>query len=323
MMHDAQMSYKQLPLRLYEMTRYSFRVEQRGELTGLRRLRAFTMPDTHAFCQNYEQAKEEMIRRFELSKDIQQKIGLNVIEDFELAIRVTKDFFEDNKEFIVKLANLFGKPALIEMWDERSFYFVMKYELNFVDALDKASALTTDQIDIENAERYDINFVDKDGKKKKPLILHCSPSGAIERVMYALLEKAYFMEKEGKNPLLPLWLAPTQVRIIPVSVEKHMDFASKLSEEIEKQNIRVDIDDDVQTVGKRIMKSEEEWVPYVLVIGDKEMESNELMVRLRETSDQKLLSKEKLVNEIKSKIESMPFKPLPLPKLLSKRPTFV
>src|SRR3989475_2213704 len=91
----------------------------------------------------------------------------------------------------------------------------MKYEWNFVDANDKAAALTTDQIDTENAERFGITFTDEAGKKRHPLILHLSPSGAVERVLYALLEKAAAAMKAGKTPILPLWLAPSHVPLLP------------------------------------------------------------------------------------------------------------
>ena len=106
-----------------------------------------------------------------------------------MAIRFTKDFCEANKDFVFALVDVVGKPVLIEMWDERFFYFVLKFEFNFVDTLDKASALSTVQIDVENAERYDISYVDENGERKRPIILHCSPSGAIERDMYALLRR--------------------------------------------------------------------------------------------------------------------------------------
>ncbi|HDM31820.1 MAG TPA: threonine--tRNA ligase, partial [bacterium] len=122
--HDANISYKNLPLRLYELAKYSFRVEQRGELAGLRRLRTFTMPDCHAFCKDMEQAKEEMLRRFELSKEIQEGIGLTIEEDFEFALRVVRDFYEKNKEFIFELVKRMGKPILVEVWEERFFYFI-------------------------------------------------------------------------------------------------------------------------------------------------------------------------------------------------------
>jgi threonyl-tRNA synthetase len=218
---------------------------------------------------------------------------------------------------------MWGKPALLEMWDKRFFYFSLKYEFNFVDALDKCSALSTDQIDVENADRYGINYVDKEGKKRSPLILHCSPSGAIERVMYALLEREAIREKEGRLPMLPLWLSPTQVRLIPVSPERHLKFCEKLSSELEEAKIRVDIDDREESVGKRIRESATEWVPYTLVIGDKELEGKEMVVRDREKNEEVRMSKEKLIDLIKEKTRDRPFDTLPLPKYLSKRIVFV
>jgi len=323
MAHNTQISYKNLPFRLYELTRYSFRREKSGELTGLRRLRAFTMPDVHALCGNLKQAIEEFKIRFELCKNVISGIGIS-LDDIELAVRTTKDFYEEHKELIKYLVKTYNKPALIEMWDSRQFYFILKYELNFIDSMDKASALSTDQIDVENGERYELNFVDNDGKKKIiPYILHCSPSGAIERDIYALLEKADMDNKKGKTAILPLWLSPTQIRIIPVSNDKHLDFAVKLAEELIKKEIRTDVDDNDETINKRIRRAEEEWISYILVVGDKEINEKQLMVRIRETGKQEKYTKEDLVKEIKNKTKDKPWKPLPLPLLLSKRPIFV
>lgn len=148
------------------------------------------------------------------------KIGIKV-DDFEVAIRFTRDFYNENKDFITQLAKTVDKPVLVEMWDTRFFYFVLKFEFNFVDALAKASALSTVQIDVENAERYDINYIDSDGSANRPVILHCSPSGAIERCIYGLLEKEAMKAEEGGVPMLPLWLSPTQVRVLPIA-DKHM-----------------------------------------------------------------------------------------------------
>lgn len=318
MAHDAIISYKDLPLRLYELTKYSFRVEQRGELTGLRRLRAFTMPDCHAFVQDVSAAKEEMMRRFELAWEIQEKAGLDMPEDLELAIRVTKEFWEENKEFVVSLVKRWGKPALIEMWEERIFYFVLKYEWNYVDALDKASALTTDQIDIENGERYDIRYTDQEGKERHPIILHLSPSGAVERVMYALLEKAHKDAARGVKPSLPLWLSPTQVRFVPIS-ENHQEYIEKITQKI--KNVRYDIDDRSETLSKKIRTAEKEWIPYIVVVGDKEVESGQLSVRVRNGKDKKVTLDE-LLKEVRKETAEMPFKKLSLPVYLSKRPVF-
>jgi len=321
MAHDAQISYRYLPLRLYELTRYSFRREKSGELVGLRRLRAFTMPDCHAFCANLEQAKEEMKRRFKLCMEIlEDGLGLTK-DDYELAIRFTRDFYEENEEFIVSLVKMFGKPALIEMWDDRFFYFILKWEFNFVDNMNKASALSTDQIDVENAERYGIVYVDEKGEKKYPLILHCSPSGAIERCVYAMLEKAYKEQKEGKPPILPLWLMPTQVRIIPMN-EKFLSEAEKIAEQFEQNCIRVDIDDRQLTLQKRVREAETEWIHYIVVIGQKEVESGILAVRDRLAGKIRKMKIEELIAEIREKIKDKPFVELSLPKYLSQRAQF-
>jgi len=165
MAHDATISYKDLPLKIYELTKYSFRREQSGELTGLRRLRAFTMPDVHAFTSDLDMAMDEFKVRFDLSLSVLRDIGIDN-SDVEMALRTTKGFYEKNKNFIINLVNKFGKPILLELWDERIFYFILKFEFNFVDMSEKASALSTDQIDIENGERYDITFTDKRRKTK-------------------------------------------------------------------------------------------------------------------------------------------------------------
>jgi threonyl-tRNA synthetase len=323
MVHDAQFSYRQLPLRIYELTKYSFRREKSGELTGLRRLRCFTMPDCHALVADLDQAKKEFLVRFKLSMDILEKgLELSKDSDFELAIRVTKDFYEENKEFVLSMVKLFGKPVLVEMWEERFFYFVLKWEFNFVDNLNKASALSTDQIDIENARHYEMTYVDENGEKQYPLVLHCSPSGAIERDVYALLEKAHRDSLKGKVPILPLWLAPTQVRIVPVS-EKFEDEAEKLMKQIEGNGIRVDVDDRPLSLGKKVRAAEKEWVNYVLVIGEKELASDVLPVRDRKAEKKtRNMKLQELIDEIKAETADKPFKPLTLPKLLSKRPQF-
>jgi threonyl-tRNA synthetase len=321
MAHDAQFSYKQMPIKLYELTRYSFRREKSGEVVGLKRLRAFTMPDCHAFCTDLEQAKKEFMIRFNLCIDVLANIGL-VKDDYEIAMRFTKDFYAENKEFIAELAGKFGKPILAEVWNERFFYFALKWDLNFVDNQDKAAALATDQIDVENAKRYEITYVDEKGEKQYPLILHCSPSGAIERDIYALLEKAYSEQMAGKAPMLPLWLSPTQVRLIPIS-DKFMDKVEALAEQISSHCVRVDIDDSASTLQKKIREAEQEWVPYIVVLGEKEVESGLLSVRIRELKGkQENLTTEQLIATVSEKIAGKPFKALPLPMYLSKRPQF-
>nr|MDQ3718676.1 threonine--tRNA ligase [Thermoproteota archaeon] len=321
MAKDFNISYKHLPLKLYELTRYSFRREKSGELVGLRRLRAFTMPDCHAFCRDLDQAKEEFLKRFELSISVLNHLGLT-IKDVEMAIRFTEDFYNENKDFITDLINRFSKPVLVETWKERFFYFTLKWEFNFIDGLGKASALSTDQIDVENGARYGIEFVEEDGTKKNPIILHNSPSGAIERVIYALLEKSAKISKEGGIASLPLWLSHTQVRIIPVSQE-HVVYCEKVLAELTENRIRTDIDDRDETVGKKIRESETEWIRYTVVIGDKEINSDKLIVRDRNEGKQREITLHDLINEVKAQISDKPYLPLNLPLYLSARPQII
>lgn len=323
MSHDMTISHHNLPMKMVELTRYSFRKEQRGELVGLRRLRAFTMPDMHTMCGDMDQAVEQFGRQYQMSIDVLKDVGIDV-SDYEVAIRLTRDFYEENKEFITALAKKVNKPVLVEMWEKRFFYFVLKFEFNFVDALKKASALSTVQIDVENAERYDIKYIDQAGEAKRPVVLHCSPSGAIERCIYALLEKASMKAEGGEVPMLPVWLSPTQVRIIPIA-ERHMEFAEEIASRLQ---CRADIDDREETVGKKIRNAGQEWVPYVVVVGDREVESGNVNVTVREESKPKKPSKiEMSVDELNSRIlaetAGMPQGHLPLAQKLSMRPRFI
>jgi len=319
MAKDFQISYKNLPLRLYELTRYSFRREKSGELVGLRRLRAFSMPDCHALCKDLNQTKQEFLERFDLSLRVLNELGISPSEDVEMAIRFTSQFYEENKNFIEQLVSKFGRPVLVEIWPERFFYFTLKWEFNFIDNIGKAAALSTDQIDVENGERYNIQFVDEDNTRKFPIILHNSPSGAIERVIYALLEKAARYSKLGRVPFLPLWLTHTQVRLIPVS-STHIDFCEQLFIELTKNQIRADIDDRDESVGKKIRDSETEWIYYSLVIGDNEVKSNQLVLRDRVNKSQHHVSLEEIIKMIDSQIVDKPYLPLNLPYHLSRRP---
>ncbi len=318
MANDFQLSYKNLPLKLYEMTRYSFRREQSGELVGLRRLRAFTMPDCHAFCADMNQAIEEFRIRFDLSRNVIHGLGLEE-SDYELAIRFTEEFYNQNKQLVLETVKKIGKPVLIEMWKEKFFYFILKWEFNYIDNLGKASALSTDQIDVENGKRYNIEFFDEQNKPQYPIILHNSPSGAIERVIYALLEKAAKDAKEGRKPHLPLWLSPTQVRLIPIKPE-FLKFCENLADKITESKIRVDIDDRNESIGKRIREAETEWIRYILVIGEKEVNANELNVRDRETGEVKQIGFDDFIGKIHDQIKDKPFSGLNSNRFVSIRP---
>ena len=318
MAKDFHITYKNLPLKLYELTRYSFRREKSGELVGLRRLRAFSMPDCHAFCKDIEQAKDECLKRFDLSLNVLNGFDIR-IEDIEMAIRFTETFYNENKEFVAQISQKFGKPILVEMWKDRFFYFILKWEFNYVDSQGKAAALSTDQIDVENGKRYNIEYIDEQGKRQNPIILHNSPSGAIERIIYTLLEKAAKIKQQGQRPQFPIWLSHTQVRIIPIRNE-HLLFAENIENTLSQSYIRADIDDRPESLSKRIREAETEWIPFILVIGDKEAESTTLVIRDRRARTQIESNIEELIELVRKETKDKPFMPLNLPKYLSKRP---
>jgi threonyl-tRNA synthetase len=315
MLHDASLTHNILPFKIFELTRYSFRREQSGELAGLKRLRAFTMPDMHTLVSDIDSAKKEFEQQFDSSIEWMDMLGLQT----EVGFRIQDDFYNENKDWYLGMIKKIGKPMLVEMFKERYAYFITKFEFNFVDDSEKAGALSTVQIDVENAETFDISYLDENEQKKRPLILHASLSGSLERVIYALLEKEAMKMKEGKKAMLPVWLSPTQLRILPVS-EKQRDFALKLAAELSKRKVRVDCDDRSETLGKKIRAAEKEWIPYVAVVGDKEIESGKLSVTIRLNGEKREMTKDEVIQIIEKENEGKPFEKLSYDMVLSKRP---
>ena len=314
MKHDMTISYRHLPLRLYELTHFSFRREQSGELVGLKRLRTFTMPDMHTLAGDVPQAKEEMLRQVDLSYRWMKDLNY----DYCVALRATREFFDAGPEYAKEIARRAGQPVLLELWDKRYFYFVTKFETNVVDSQGKAAALSTVQIDVENPEGFGITYTDTDGASKHPLMLHTSVSGSIDRNMYAILEQqAIRMSKSGKG-FYPFWLAPTQIRLIPVK-DHHIEHCEKLMAALPG---RVDIDDRNETLGKRIRAAEREWVPLVVVLGDREVEAEELPVRVRGEKAERKMSLEALKAHFEEQMAGKAYRPINLPRKLSLRPVF-
>ena len=313
---QAVVSHKQLPLKLFEIAP-SYRREQSGELAGMRRPRAFTMPDIHEIVADVEMAKDAVNNQLVFVRKLMDELELT----YEVSFRLLRSFFDENKEFIMDVVAKVGKPVMIELFDERYAYFVFKGEWNVVDQQQKAACLATIQIDVENAERFNIQYVDDEGKDQYPLILHTSPSGSIERILYGVLEQASKDMKVGKVPHLPLWMTPVQVRMVPVN-EGLVDYCFEIGKSLDEAGIRYEIDDRQQTLGKRIRSAEKLWVPYILVVGDKEKDSGELSIRRRELKDQVKMKVDDLVAEISEKTAFAPKQRLMLPSLVSKQPIF-
>ncbi|MBF0136696.1 MAG: threonine--tRNA ligase [Magnetococcus sp. DMHC-1] len=315
MKRDMNISYRHLPLRLYELTHYSFRREQSGELTGLKRLRAFTMPDMHTLCRDIEQAVGEFLTHVDLSLTW----AADLHYQSEIGLRAVADFYHANRDYAVQVARKAGRPILLELWERRYFYFVTKFEINVVDSQGKSSALSTVQIDVENPKDFGITFVGPDGQDHTPLMLHTSLSGSIDRNLYAILEQQAIGMTKGSRGSFPFWLAPTQVRLIPIKPEEHTDFCLELASRIAA---RVDVDERGESLNRRIRAAEKEWVPLIVVVGRDEMDSGQLPIRVREDKSNRTFSVDDLNAFIRERMVGKVTAPLSLPQRLSLRPIF-
>lgn len=314
--HDMNISYRHLPLRLFEITRQSFRREKSGEVMGLRRLRGFTMPDLHTLCADVPQSKEEFFRQFELSMEWMRSLAV----PYEAAFRAQEQFFAENREWYDRMVHTLGRPVLFELFDERYAYFITKFEFNFVDTQGKAGAISTVQIDVENAETYDLTYTAADGSKQRPVILHTSISGAAERCVYSILEHQAARMAKGEKAEFPLWLAPTHVRFIPVG-DEHVGACLELAAHLDGV-ARADVDDRNEKVGKKIRGAETEWVPFTVVYGEKEAAAGGLLpVRLR-SGETKSMTVEELRLFLEGELEGYPYEPTALPTRMSMRPVF-
>ena len=208
-MHDMHISPNTLPMKLYELSTYSFRHEQKGEVIGLKRLRAFTMPDMHTLCRDVDDA----LKAFEEQLAIGWKSGADLETPLVGVFRCTRDFYDQYELWVKGIVAKSGVPMLIEILSERVHYWIAKVDLAAIDAQGRPIENPTVQIDVESANRFDIKYYTPDGTEVHPPILHCSPTGSIERVICAMLEGTASQEV----PSFPTWLAPTQVRLVPGS----------------------------------------------------------------------------------------------------------
>ncbi|MEM2920819.1 MAG: threonine--tRNA ligase [Candidatus Bathyarchaeia archaeon] len=319
------LSYRNMPFKIYEEA-ICFRKEQKGELTGLMRVRNFWMTDQHAFCANEEQAFQE----YETLTLLFAKLMKETIagDNWVLGFEVVSDFFERYKAFFKNLVRKVGKPAFVKLMGEMTHYYAFKNEFQSIFANGDNLQISTVQWDVKNGERFNITFVNKEGERLfVPIIIHASSFGSIERAIAAMLENAERMKREGMLPMLPLWLSPEQVRIIPVSNDRHLKRCEEIAGKLEASMIRVSVDDRELTVSRKVMEAKKSWVPYVVVVGDKELGTDMLPIVIRELSTLKeerreLMSLEDFITTIRRKTSGMPFRPLYQPRELSRRVSY-
>jgi len=316
MMRNMTISKRHLPISFYEISP-SFRLEQRGECVGLRRLRGFTMPDIHTFAADLDQALDVYKLYFREYDGLLKKLKI----DYVVAFRVVKEYYKQFKPHILDMLRYVNKPALIEILPRMKHYWAMKHEFQFIDKSEGSGQISTVQLDVEDSARYGIYYIAENGEKRPGIIIHTS-MGSVERMIYAILEQAAKMIDNGLKPMLPLWLAPVQVRVFPIT-ERAMDFAEEVVQSFLKDKIRADLDDRDLSLAKKVREAERRWIPYLAFIGEKELEKKELTIRRRQDGAEYPSTVSSLKEEIKKECKGMPYRPLNLPYRLSKRPRFV
>jgi threonyl-tRNA synthetase len=317
-MSDWTISYRQLPFGAFEVAD-AYRLEQSGEVSLLFRVRRLNMPDLHVLCRGQREAREWFLRIHDRIAEEAGKLG----REYELLVNCSsRKAFEENRELIMEMMRREGKEALINIYPEgQNFYWTVNVEYLIEDAERRAREIATVQIDVGNAERFGITYADEEGKRRHPIILHTAILGTVERYLYMVLDTAVKSEKEGGLGCLPLWLNPEQVRLLPVS-DDHLKRAEEIADELERRRIRVGVDDRSGTVSKKVREAKQDWVGYVIVIGEREEKATTLKVYDREANEDREMTLQELMEEIEEKTASMPFRPLYFPRQLSRRPEF-
>lgn len=292
-------SYHDLPLRMAEVA-HDFRFEDSGTLVGLERARCFTQNDSHIFCRP-DQIKDEFKAVIELILDTYKDFGFKNYK-FRLSLRdpENKEKYFDNDELWNKSENEL-REVLVELGvdfyeakGEAAFYGP-KLDVQVISALGHDVTLSTCQLDYQLPEKFELEYVDENGDKVRPVVVHRAILGSLDRFVAFLLE-----ETKGN---LPVWLAPVQVKVLPIS-DKFIDEAKKVYEACFNADLKVELDDRAEKIGYKIREAQTQKIPYMLIVGAKEVETNTVSIRKRSEGEIGSLSIEDTVAKIKQEIEN-------------------
>ena len=293
-------SYKDLPFRLAEFGTV-YRYEQSGELHGLTRVRGFTQDDAHIFC-TPDQVKDEFLKVVDIIFIIFKALDF---ESFEAQISLRDR--EDKTKYIGSDENWDkAEQAIIEACEEKGLKTYIEYgeaafygpKLDFMvkDALGRRWQLGTIQVDYNLPERFELEYTGADNQKHRPVMIHRAPFGSMERFIAVLIEHT-----AGK---FPLWLAPDQVVVLPVS-EKYNEYAHSVLKTLKLQDIRGEVDDRNEKMGRKIRDNELKRIPYLLIVGEREAENNEVSVRKQGDGDKGIMKLDAFAQELKKQIDQM------------------
>lgn len=293
-------SYKDLPIRIGEVA-HDFRYEASGALKGIERGRHFCQNDAHLFV-TPEQIKSEFKNVVDLIFDVYKDFG---ITDYRCVLSLRdpedKEKYHPDDEMWNKAENELREVLNelgIEYTEEigEAAFYGPKLDVNVTPAVGNEYTLSTCQLDFCLPAKFDLKYVDKDGEKKTPVVLHRAILGSLDRFMAYILE-----ETKGA---LPTWLAPTQVKVIPVNPELHSEYGEEITKLLEANNIRVESDNRNEKLGYRLREAQTEKIPYTLILGDQEKENSTISYRLFGQKDTTTVSKEEFVNLIKEEIDT-------------------
>ena len=294
-------SYKELPYKIAELAK-QFRYEKSGELTGLLRTRCFCLADAHIICQK-EKAVDEINNVLDLIENSSKALGIEKGSDFRyrLSLGDKKDkekYYKNDKDWIFAEAVLrkvlkARKSPFFEAEGEAAFYGP-KIDIQMKNFAGKEETAFTVQYDFVGPKRFNLYYINEKGKKEEPIIIHRSSIGAIERTMAFLIEKY--------AGAFPVWLSPVQIAVIPIS-DKHKEYADKIAESFKSFDLRLQIMDENETLGKKIRDAEMQKIPYLLIVGDKEIKDDSISVRNRKR-ETKAMKLEKFIEEIQEEIKS-------------------
>jgi threonyl-tRNA synthetase len=291
-------SYRELPIKLAEFGTV-YRYERSGTLHGLTRVRGFTQDDAHIFCRE-DQLEKEVEKLLKHGLKILRTFGF---KEFKVYLATRPEKFAGTEKMWGKamkiLKNVLKKQKLKFQIDPGGgVFYGPKIDIKIKDCLQREWQCTTIQVDFNLPERFNLSYVDKDGKEKRPIMIHRALLGSLERFMGVLLEQT------GGN--LPLWLAPEQIWIVPVA-DRHIKYAKEVSNKIKEMisplEIRDKIKDEKHTVSKKIREGEIQKIPYILVVGDKEMKSKTVRVRERQKGDIGEMKLKKFAEKIKKELK--------------------
>ncbi|MBU0596698.1 threonine--tRNA ligase [Patescibacteria group bacterium] len=290
-------SYRDLPIRYADFANL-FRDEKPGELSGLTRLRCFSQDDGHSFCRE-DQIEEEFQNVLSI---IQQALGV-----YGLTYYIRLSLWDENeKEKYLGDAEVWEKSQSLleglltknnikyETAKGEAAFYGPKMDVIAKDAIGRDWQISTIQLDFNMPVRFDLVYKDKDGEDKHPVMVHRAIVGSPERFMAILIEHY--------AGAFPVWLSPVQVSFLPVSTDKHLEGTKKLAQEFKDAGIRVEVDEADETVGNKIRKASKQKIPYIIVVGDKELGGEDLMIRVRGQEEQEKIGKEEFIERVRKEI---------------------